>query len=109
MYYFGTILLWIFFTSVHEDFHLYPPSRAICKQLLNHGGKLARIHHAVAEFTKYSDCLPSILIVDNCIFLLGLSNHARLDIRRFGSGIRIHPKVRIASHRIYETMFAWYM
>ena len=32
---------------------------------------------------------------------LGLSNHARLDIRRFGSGIRIHLKVRIASHRIY--------
>ena len=42
-------------------------------------------------------------------FLLGMSNHARLDIRRFGSGIRIHPKVRIVSHRIYETMFAWYM
>ena len=40
---------------------------------------------------------------------VGLSNHARLDIRRFGSGIRIHPKVRIVSHRIYETMFAWYM
>ena len=43
------------------------------------------------------------------IFLLGLSNHARLDIRRFGSGIRIHPKVRIVSHCIYETMFACYM
>ena len=42
-------------------------------------------------------------------FLLGMSNHARLDIRRFGSGIRIHPKVRIISHRIYETKFAWYM
>ena len=58
-----------FFTSAHEDnFHLYPRSRAICKQLLNHGGKLARIHHVVAEFTKCSGCLPSILIVDNCIF-----------------------------------------
>ena len=60
-----------FFTSAHEDnFHLYPRSRAICKQLLNHhhGGKLARIHHVVVEFTKCSGCLPSILIVDNCIF-----------------------------------------
>ena len=38
----------IFFTSAHEDnFHLYPRSRAICKQLLNHGGKLARIHHVM--------------------------------------------------------------
>ena len=58
-----------FFTSAHEDnFHLYPRSRAICKQLLNHGGKLARIHHVVAEFTKCSGCLPSILIVDNLYF-----------------------------------------
>ena len=58
-----------FFTSAHEDiFHLYPRSRAICKQLLNHGGKLARIHYVVTEFTKCSGCLPSILIVDNCIF-----------------------------------------
>ena len=58
-----------FFTSAHEEnFHLYPRSRAICKQLLNHGGKLARIHHVVAEFTKCSGCLPSMLIVDNCIF-----------------------------------------
>ena len=58
-----------FFTSAHEDnFHLYPRSMAICKQLLNHGGKLARIHHVVAGFTKCSGCLPSILIVDNCIF-----------------------------------------
>ena len=58
-----------FFTSTLEDnFHLYPLSRAICKQLLNHGGKLARIHHVVAEFTKCSGCLPSILIVDNCIY-----------------------------------------
>ena len=57
-----------FFTSAHGDnFNLYPPFRAICKQLLNHGGKLARIHHVVAEFTKCSGCLPSILIVDNCI------------------------------------------
>ena len=68
------VLFWhyfvlIFFTSAHEDnFHLYPRPRAICKQLLNHGGKLARIHHMVAEFTKCSGCLPSILIVDNCIF-----------------------------------------
>ena len=68
------VLFWhyfvlIFFTSAHEDnFHLYPRSRAICKQLLNHGGKLARIHHVVAELTKCSCCLPSILIVDNCIF-----------------------------------------
>ena len=38
------------------------------KQLLNHGGKLARIHHVVGEFTKCSGCLPFILIVDNCIF-----------------------------------------
>ena len=43
------------------------------------------------------------------VLLLGMSNHARLDIRRFGSSIRIHPKVRIVSHHIYETMFAWYM
>ena len=43
------------------------------------------------------------------LFKIGLSNHARLDIRRFGSGIWIHPKVRIVSERIYETMFAWYM
>ena len=58
-----------FFTSAHEDnFHLYPLSRAICKQLLNHGGKLARIHHVVAELPKCSGCLPSILIVDNSIF-----------------------------------------
>ena len=57
-----------FFTSAREDnFHLYPCSRAICK-LLNHGGKLARIHHMVAEFTKCSGCLPLILIVDNCVF-----------------------------------------
>ena len=68
------VLFWhyfvlIFFTSAHEDnLHLYPRSRAICKQLLNHGGKLARIHHVVAEFTKCSGCLPSILVVDNCIF-----------------------------------------
>ena len=63
---------------------------------------------------KVSILLP---VTDNMLFLnqgkreyfLGLSNHARLDIRRFGSGIRIHPKVRIVSHRIYETMFAWYM
>ena len=62
-------LFFYFFTSAHEDnFHLYPRSRAICKQLLNHGGKLARIHHVVAEFTKCSGCLPSILIADNCIF-----------------------------------------
>ena len=68
MYYLGTILL-RFFTSAHkDDFHLYPRSRAICKQLFNHGGKLAGIHHVVAEFTKCSGCLPSILIVDNCIF-----------------------------------------
>ena len=59
----------IFFTSAHEDnFHFYPRSSAICKQLLNHGGKLARIHHVVAEFTKCSGCLPSILIVENCIW-----------------------------------------
>ena len=38
------------------------------KQLLNHGGKLARIHHVVDEFTKCSGCLPFILIVDNYIF-----------------------------------------
>ena len=50
-----------FFTSAHEDnFH---------SQLLNHDGKLARIYHVVAEFTKCSGCLSSILIVDNCIFL----------------------------------------
>ena len=28
-------------------------------------------------------------------YKVGVSNHARLDIRRFGSGIRIHPKVHI--------------
>ena len=38
---------------------------SVLKQLLNHGGKLARV---VAEFTKCSGCLPSILIKDNCIF-----------------------------------------
>ena len=65
------VLFWhyfvlIFFTSAHEDkFHLYPRSRAICKQILNHGGKLARIHHVEVEFTNCSGCLPSIL--DNCI------------------------------------------
>ena len=68
------VLFWhyfvlIFFTSALEDnFHLYPRSWAICKQQLNHGGKLARIHHVVVEFTKCSGCLPSILIVDNCIY-----------------------------------------
>ena len=68
------VLFWhyfvlIFFTSAHKDnFHLYPRSRAICKQLLNHSGKLARIHHVVVEFIKCSGCLHSILIVDNCIF-----------------------------------------
>ena len=68
------VLFWhyfvmIFFTSVLEDnFHLYPRSRAICKQLLNHGRKLARIHHVMAEFTKCSGCLLSSLIVDNTIF-----------------------------------------
>ena len=57
-----------FFTLAHEDnFHLYRRSRAICEQLLNNGGKLARIHHMMAEFTECSGCLPSILIVDNCI------------------------------------------
>ena len=71
---FFDVLFWhyfvlIFFTLAHEyNFNLYPRSRAICKQLLNHGGKLARIPHVVAEFTKCSGCLPSILIVDNCIF-----------------------------------------
>ena len=68
------VLFWhyfvlIFLKKAHKDnFHLYPRSRAICKQLLNHGGKLARIHQVVAEFTKCSGCLPSILIVDNSIF-----------------------------------------
>ena len=64
------VLFWHYFVlSAHEDnLHLYPCSMAICKQLLNHGGKLATIHHLVAEFTKCSGCLPSILIVDNCIF-----------------------------------------
>ena len=68
------VLFWhyfvlIFFTSAHEDnFHLYPRTLAICKQILKHGGKLARIHHMVAEFTKCSGCLPSFLIVDNFIF-----------------------------------------
>ena len=58
-----------YFTSAHEDnFHLYPRSRAICKQQLYHGGKLAGIHHVVAEFTKCSGCLAFILIVDSCIF-----------------------------------------
>ena len=67
MYYFA-LFCFEFFTSAQEDnFHLYPRSKAICKQLLNHGGKLARIHHVVTEFTKCSSSLPSILIVDNCI------------------------------------------
>ena len=60
------------YTLAHEDnfhLHVYPRSMAICKQLLNHCRKLARIHHYVAEFTKCSGSLPSILIVDNCIFL----------------------------------------
>ena len=38
------------------------------KQLLNHGGKLARIYHMVGEFTKCSGCLPFILIVHNSLF-----------------------------------------
>ena len=59
------VLFWhyfvlIFFTLAHEDnFHLYTRATAICKQLINHGGKLAR--------TNCSGCLPSILIVDKCI------------------------------------------
>ena len=58
-----------FFTSAHEDkFHLYPRSRAICKQLLNHGGNWQEFT-TWWQFTKCSGCLPSILIVDNCIFL----------------------------------------
>ena len=81
------VLFWhyfvlIFFTSEHEDnFHLYPRSRAICKQL-NHGGKLAIIHHVVAEFTKCSGCLPSILIVDTCIFFT-FRQQVRLIADRF--------------------------
>ena len=47
------LFCFVSFTSAHEDnFHLYPRSRAICKHLPNHGGKLARIHHVVAEFTN---------------------------------------------------------
>ena len=38
------------------------------KQLLNHGGKLARIHHVVDEVTKCSGCLAFILIVDNGLY-----------------------------------------
>ena len=73
-----------FFTSAHEDkFHLYPRSRAICKQLLNHGRKLARIHHVVADFTKCSVCLPSILIVDHCIFFT-----FRRQVNLFSSSFR---------------------
>ena len=69
IWHFGILFCFDFLTSAHEDnFHLYPCSRTICKQLLNHEGKLARNHHVVAEFTKCSGCLPSILIVDNCIF-----------------------------------------
>ena len=64
-------LFCLIFSSAQEDnFHLYPRSRAICKQLLNHGGKLARIHHVVAEFTKCSGSLPCILIVDNYNFYI---------------------------------------
>ena len=37
------------------------------RQLLNHGRKLARIHHVVGKFTKCSGCLPFMLIVDNSI------------------------------------------
>ena len=38
-------------------------------------------------------------------FILGMSNHARSDIRTFASGIRIHPDIRIVyvrpfSHRV---------
>ena len=69
MYYFALFCFDCFTSALEDNFHLYPRSRAICKQLLNHGGKLARIHHVVAEFAKCSGCLPSILIVDNCIFL----------------------------------------
>ena len=86
MYYFG-IILFRFFTSAHEDnFHLYPRSRVICKQLLNHGGKLARIHHVVVEFTKCSGCLPSILIVDNCIFVT-FRRQVRLCSSSFPPGV----------------------
>ena len=81
MYYFDTIF---FFTSAHKDnFHLYPRSRAICKQLLNHGGKLARIYHEVAEFTKCSGCLQFIIIVDNCILFT-----FRWQVRLCSSSIR---------------------
>ena len=73
----------LIFTSAHEDnFHLYPRSRAICKQLLNHGGKLATIHHVVAEYTKCMGCLPSILIVDNCI-LFTFRRQVRLSSSSF--------------------------
>ena len=51
----------------------------------------------------------SVSILTHGHFSLGMSNHARLDTRRFGSGIRIHPKVRIVSHRIHGTMFAWHI
>ena len=42
-------------------------------------------------------------------YSVGMSNHVRLDIRRFGSGIRIHPNVRIVCmnqflHGIYQTI-----
>ena len=52
------VLFWhhfvlIFFASANEDnFHLYPRSRAICKQLLNHGGKQTITHHVVAESNR---------------------------------------------------------
>ena len=44
--------------------------------------KLARIYHVVAEFTKRSGCLPSILIVDNCIFFT-FRRQVRLVAQRF--------------------------
>ena len=47
---------------------------------------MARIHHVVAEFTKRSGCLPSILIVDNCIFFT-FQRQVRLSSSPFRPGV----------------------
>ena len=77
MHYVGTILFLFFLHCRMQMISIYMlipgPSdinTSHRKQLLSHGGKLARIHHVVGEFTNCSVFLPFILITDNCIFFI---------------------------------------
>ena len=59
-----------------------------------------------AELTRLISYLKFFL---NYVKFVGMSNHVRLDIRRFGSRIRIHPNVRIVCnsqclHGIFQTI-----